>query len=111
MKPRLRPFVALIAALLLVIAQQGALAHMIGHLGVAAHSSLQQDESGHDAALSLSHACTACIAFASLGGAMPGHRLPLQIDQADIAPAIPSVVFVFATRPLTVRARAPPTLL
>lgn len=63
-----RPLFALLFSLLLIGSQQAALAHMIGHLGGRAEAVISQEEGGHGAALSLSHTCTTCIAFAALDG-------------------------------------------
>ena len=107
MKPRLHPFISLIAALLLVLAQQGALAHMIGHLGAGTESRASENDSGHDAALSLSHACTACVAFASLAATAPGYTPPFQIDGVAPAPTTHPVITFPGARPPAPRARAP----
>ncbi|MCK9283205.1 MAG: hypothetical protein M0P39_02865 [Rhodocyclaceae bacterium] len=111
MKRLPRPFVALIAALLLVLAQQGALAHMIGHAGATAQSSLQQDESGHDAALSLSHVCTTCIAFTALGGAVPMAAYTWFIDAQIVVRQAKQPLPLAGRRLLSARARAPPIFL
>lgn len=111
MKRLPRPFIALIAALLLVLAQQSALAHMIGHTGVAAQSSIKQNEDQHGAALSLSHVCTTCIAFAGLDGFAPSASLPA-LPAAERHPHPTATVVAFhGEPPLTRRARGPPALL
>ncbi|RTL56864.1 MAG: hypothetical protein EKK46_03865 [Rhodocyclaceae bacterium] len=74
-----RPFIALIASLLLAFAQQAAVAHMIGHgLGhrdVEAQNSIQQGEGNHSTAFTLSHVCTTCIAFSALDAFVPSMDL------------------------------------
>lgn len=106
-----RPFIALIAALLLVFAQQGALAHMIGHAGVAAESSIKQGEDQHGAALSLSHICTTCVAFAALDGFAPSASLPpLLATERHDQPTTAAIAFADQA-PLTSRARGPPIVL
>lgn len=72
-----RPLFALLFSLLLIGSQQAALAHMIGHLGGRAETLVSQEESGHGAALSLSHTCTTCIAFAALDGPPASPEVPL----------------------------------
>ncbi len=115
MRRFLNPFLAVLTALLLLGGQQAALAHMVGH--IAAHAggveaaSLQTDEDGHGAALTLSHVCTTCLAFAGADGAPPSQP-PLSpgIDGCSVPPlaAVPpaptfSVVAAY-------RSRAPPAL-
>lgn len=68
MTRRFSPIIAVVAALLLLCAQQGAFAHLIGHLGAAPQVSAQQEEPGHNAALALADVCTTCIALSVLGG-------------------------------------------
>ena len=106
-----RPFIALIAALLLVFAQQAALAHMIGHTGAAAQSSIQQNEDHHGAALGLSHTCTTCLAFSALDHLASGTDWQLPTAAAETTPIVVAVVVRSGTRPLVARARAPPTVL
>jgi hypothetical protein len=106
-----RPFIALVAALLLVLAQQSALAHMIGHAGIAAESSIKQGEEQHGAALSISHICTTCVAFAALDGFAPSTSLPpLPTAERHDLPTATAVAFA-GQAPLTSRARGPPDLL
>ncbi|QDX82642.1 hypothetical protein B9N43_16225 [Denitratisoma sp. DHT3] len=103
------PILAVVLALLLLCAQQGALAHLIGHLGTAPQVAVQQDESGHGAALALADVCTTCVALSALGG-------PPSADFQALTPALaaneaPGFVHVPAPTPphLRPRARAPPT--
>ncbi|HEX5393134.1 MAG TPA: DUF2946 family protein [Rhodocyclaceae bacterium] len=106
-----RPFISLIAALLLVLAQQSALAHMIGHAGIAAEASIKQGEEQHGAALSISHICTTCVAFAALGGFAPSTGLPPlpTTERHELPPDTAAVLL--GQRPLTFRARGPPAFL
>lgn len=106
-----RPFVALIAALLLVLAQQAALAHMIRHTGAAAQSALQQDEQQHDTAASLSHVCTTCIAFAALDGFVPSTSLPPLPVAEHHAPSVGIEAAHLGQTPPAHRARGPPQVL
>jgi hypothetical protein len=77
-----RRLIACLVALLLVFAQQAAFAHLIGHAGVAAQAVAQPDrDTGHDAALTLSHQCTTCLAFAALASPAP----------IAVTPSIPSL--------------------
>ncbi|HEY3431774.1 MAG TPA: hypothetical protein VGK09_04420 [Rhodocyclaceae bacterium] len=103
-----RPFIALITALLLVFAQQTALAHMIGHTGAAAQSSIQQNEDNHGAALGLSHTCTTCLAFSALDHLASGTDWQLPTTITETTPIAVAVIVHSGTRPLTARARAPP---
>lgn len=72
----LSPLFALLLALLLLGGQQAAVAHLIGHAGVAAATVVQGGDEGHEAALSLSHVCTTCLGAAALTGAAPPSSLP-----------------------------------
>lgn len=108
MKRLPRPFIALIAALLLVFAQQAALAHMIGHSGAAAQSRIQQNEDSHGAALSLSHACTTCIAFSALDSFVSSAVWQLPAATAVHVRTPTVAVARTGAYPVTARARAPP---
>lgn len=103
-----RPFIALIAALLLVFSQQAALAHMIGHTGAAAQSSIQQNEDSHGAALSLSHTCTTCIAFSALDSFVSSVAWQLPAATAEHVRTPTVAVARTSASPVTARARAPP---
>ena len=112
MRRFLHPFLALILSLLLVSGQQAALAHMLGHVvGPAAVQTAQGDDADHGAALSLSHVCTTCIAFAGVDVAPPAPLLPPAIAAGSIAapaaavPPAPTLRFSAAFR-----SRAPPPL-
>lgn len=111
MKSISRPFVALIAALLLVIAQQAALAHMIGHTGAAKVSAIHQDEDGHGAALTLSHVCTTCIAFTALDAFAPATSPVFAGTHAAHTQAVYRTSALPSLRAPTPRARAPPEFL
>ena len=103
-----RPFIALFAALLLVLAQHGALAHMIGHSGVGGEAHLQQGENNHGAALSLSHICTTCVAFAALDAYLPTVALPAGTTDDYFLILTVAAVATQGNAPLHQRARAPP---
>jgi UPF0716 family protein affecting phage T7 exclusion len=73
-----RRLIACLVAFLLVFAQQAAFAHLIGHAGATAQSQVQPDQdTGHDAALTLSHQCTTCLAFVALASPAPVATSPL----------------------------------
>ena len=109
---RLRhPFFAVFLALLLLASQQAAFAHLISHLGETTESVAKQEDSGHGVALTLSHVCTTCLAFAALDG--PPAAPPLPSFAADTGETF--LVVVATTPPtrriVTCRARAPPVVL
>jgi hypothetical protein len=86
---RLRPFLAVLLSLLLLGAQQGAFAHMIGHLGAGADAAAPVADHGdkdHGKALSLSHVCTTCVSLAGLAGAAPPPVPPGLAGPAPVAP-------------------------
>ena len=101
-------------ALLLVGGQQAALAHMAGHLanagGASAQAAAQQGDEEHGAALSLSHACTTCIALDAFAALPPD---PLRPDFASsafaVAPA-PTFSAFLPAPPRPYAARAPPLM-
>lgn len=103
-----RSVIALLTALLLVLAQQAALAHMIGHTGSAAQTRLSQGEDHHNAALSLSHACTTCIAFAALDAFSASASLPRIPAAISATRFVPRLFAQLAQRAFTAQARAPP---
>ena len=112
MRRFLHPFLALFLSLLLVSGQQAALAHMVGHAaGPAATQSAQGEDADHDAALTLSHVCTTCIAFAGVDVAPPVPVLPAAMAADRMAapdaavPPAPTLRFSAAFR-----SRAPPLL-
>ena len=103
-----RPFLALLFSLLLIGSQQAALAHMIGHLGGQAEAAVHQEEGGHGAALSLSHTCTTCIAFAALDGPPAAPQLPdFAAVDGEAFHATPVATFTARDIPIR-RARGPP---
>jgi hypothetical protein len=90
---RSRSLIACLVAVLLVLAQHAAFAHLLGHAGVATQTRAQPDQdSGHDAVSTLSHQCTTCLAFAALASPAP----------LMVSPTIP---------PLAMVAELPPQLL
>jgi len=112
MRRFLHPFLALCLSLLLVSGQQAALAHMVGHAaGPSAVQVAQGEDADHNAALTLSHVCTTCIAFAGVDATPPASLLPLALvadrsaSPAVAVPPAPTVRFSAAFR-----SRAPPLL-
>jgi hypothetical protein len=102
----------LLLSLLLIGSQQAALAHMLGHAVVPAAVQVVDDgDADHGAALSLSHTCTTCIAFAGADLAPPAPLAPpaLTADAtaalAVAVPPAPTLAFRAAFR-----SRAPPPL-
>lgn len=112
MRRVLHPFLALLLSLLLVGGQQAALAHMLGHVLVPATVQVvDANEADHGAALSLSHTCTTCIAFAGADLAPPAALAPPALAAGNTAalaiavPPAPTLAFLAAFR-----SRAPPLL-
>lgn len=98
-------------SLLLLGGQQAAVAHLIGHAGVAAQAVAQQGDDEHGAALALSHVCSACIAFAALNAAPPAHFLPPPVAAGTATPAPARQACRAAPPRRAYAARAPPILL
>ena len=65
---RLRPVLAILLTLLLLGAQQAALAHLAGHAAAAGTIQPAGDGDG-DHGAGLTQLCTTCLAFAALDGA------------------------------------------
>lgn len=112
MRRFLHPLLALILSLLLVSGQQAALAHMLAHATVTRTvEAAQEGDVDHGAALSLSHVCTTCIAFAGVDVAPPAPLLPFATAAEGVAtPNIavpPAPTFGFSA---AFRSRAPPLL-
>ena len=107
------PFFALLLALLLLGSQQAAFAHLIGHLGASSGSVAKQEDSGHGEALTLSHVCTTCIAFAALASGGPASSLAPLLLSATVDECFhhTSESISSARRIITCRARAPPVVL
>jgi len=116
MRRFLHPFLALCLSLLLVSGQQAAFAHMVAHMvghaaGPAAVQSAHGEDADHNAALTLSHVCTTCIAFAGVDATPPASLLPLALaadrsaSPAVAVPPAPTLRFSAAFR-----SRAPPLL-
>lgn len=106
-----RSLLPILLSLLLLVAQQAAYAHLVGHLGSGTPTAIQQEEGHHGAALSLSHTCTTCIALAAFAVASPPATIvsvPL-IQGIDVLPAAVTAVprHVVAA---AYRARAPPVV-
>lgn len=109
-KPRPRQLIVLLCALLLLGAQQAAFAHLIGHFSFVAKSVTQPgNENGHGSEASLTHVCTACLAFTALAAAA---SLPAQLPAVPPALAETPVRAGFSRIPapdlLPYAARAPP---
>ncbi len=115
---RLRqPLIAFLLALLLLGAQQAAVAHLVGHAagpgsavpGLADPPGGEGDGSDHGAGLA--QLCTTCLAFAALDGAAaaPVHLLDLAAAQSA-APGHPAAEPPSLPHRLAHRARAPPAI-
>jgi len=112
MRRFLHPFLALCLSLLLVSGQQAALAHMVGHAaGPSAVQVAHGEDADHNAALTLSHVCTTCIAFAGVDATPPASLLPLALAaDRSAAPSVtvpPAPTLRFSA---AFRSRAPPLL-
>jgi len=101
----------------LLLGQQLALAHMIGHVGnhnASASSSaaaIVDDDDEHDAPHALAEVCTTCLAVAALDFAVPAPAASM------LATSVASLSLIFAVSPAPTFARyapfhsrAPPTL-
>ncbi|MDK9702971.1 MAG: hypothetical protein OEL20_07500 [Sulfuritalea sp.] len=116
MRRFLHPFLALILSLLLVSGQQAAFAHMVAHMlghaaGPSAVQVAQGEDADHGAALSLSHVCTTCIAFAGVDVAPPAPPLPPAIPAGLAATTDGAVASASTLRFVAAfRSRAPPLL-
>ncbi|MBL8490560.1 MAG: hypothetical protein JNM82_07260 [Rhodocyclaceae bacterium] len=118
---RLRqPLIALLLALLLLGAQQAAVAHLAGHAAgtAAAVQGLADPPGGEgdggdggDHGAGLAQLCTTCLAFAALDGAAaaPVHLLDLAAAQSA-APGYPAAEPPSLPLRLPHRARAPPAI-
>lgn len=106
-----RPFFALLLSLLLIGSQQAAFAHLLSHWqgGPEAITHYQND---HGAIDQLADTCTACIAFAGIGGSAQPSSTP--VSPASFAGddyCLPFAAPVFTRPVVTSRARAPPSIL
>jgi hypothetical protein len=112
---RLRPFIAVLLALLLLGAQQAAFAHMIGHLGAALaaiETAATGNGDGDGETLGLSHVCTACVSLSALDGAASCGIPPgLTFEGAFAAPIPAAAVAIVAPAGTAYLARAPPAIL
>ena len=113
-----RGLLAVWLALQLLLAQQFALAHHLGHLAerlVAqpdlAATTVHDGEEGGSATHLLSHACTTCLASISLGAALADASPATQAIPAAFAPLAGAVspAPTFQSR-LAFHSRAPPRL-
>lgn len=113
-----RPWIGLVAAWLLLFAQQAAHWHMAGHLGerlVAADAAgidqARGEDDGHPAAERTAHLCAGCVSAAGLAAPLPaGGALVFASDEPDSAPlaAVPPRQTFASASPY--RSRAPPSL-
>ncbi len=106
-----RPLFAFLLSLLLIGAQQAAFAHLLSHAqrGSEAVAQYQDDHGSIDGA---ADTCTACIAFAGIGGSAPPASgnvwfAPLAGDEHKDFASTP----LFPRLLLACRARAPPLFL
>jgi hypothetical protein len=108
---RCHRLIACLVALLLVLSQQAAFAHLIGHSGATAEATAKPGEdSGHAAALTLSHQCTTCLAFAALASPAPLAASP-SAPVATTTTATPPEICrapLPGSAPLAYLSRAPP---
>jgi len=112
---RLPPALAVALSLLLILAQQAAGGHMLGHLGeMLARGEVEAQQGAgeqDDDKLKLSHACSACIAAAALAFAVPAQALPpLASGGAHWAPGGAPRAAPLAVDPPSYLARAPPAV-
>ncbi|MCX7176562.1 MAG: hypothetical protein NT159_22095 [Proteobacteria bacterium] len=105
-----RQIILTLCAVFLLGAQQAALAHLIGHLGLAGQATAHlADAADHADALSLSHLCTSCLAISALAAGAPP---PVSFPAVAVAVARISAGFeirhpLISTAP-PYAARAPP---
>ena len=117
MRTRRRSLMIFWLVIQLLLGQQLALAHMIGHVGnhsAYASSSAAanaEDDDGHDAPHALAEVCTTCLAVAALDFAVPATAASVLATSA----ASLSLVIAVSPAPTFARyapfhSRAPPTL-
>jgi hypothetical protein len=114
----LRRFLIVLLASQLLLGQQLALAHMIGHAGEHGRehaevldTTAHDEDEGHGAADALLHVCSTCVAFLGLDLLLVGTQVAAQaaivwdklVD--SIAPPVPAF-----HHPAFYRSRAPPSL-
>ncbi|HQR05037.1 MAG: hypothetical protein JSR19_06380 [Proteobacteria bacterium] len=98
----LRPWPALLAALLLVLGQQAALSHLLSHLGTGQAIVAQEEDAGHETARTISHVCATCVVVADLLGGAPPSWMP------PSAPRHAVVAITATVTPLLLRAASRP---
>ncbi len=102
---------SLVLPLLMLLAQQGAVWHEIGHLGSAAGSAGAAAHKSQNQQQPLDRLCASCLSFAHLAAAT-GHALPalppMALRHALVAGA--AVAFIAADAP-SARSRGPPAAL
>jgi len=99
----------LLLPFVLLLSQQGAVTHELGHLAEAlARSAGGTQPSGHQAG---DLQCEACLAFAHLAGVATAHVVPPALLSFSFAvPANEAPAFIAADAP-TARSRGPPVFL
>lgn len=97
--------IAFILPLLMLLAQQGAVVHELGHLNPRSAPTSHDEPLAHDAL------CLSCLAYAGIGSAAKPDvfRAPLLSFSHPTAAAI--AVAVLAAEALAPRSRGPPTVL
>ncbi|MDD5176598.1 MAG: hypothetical protein PHQ05_09280 [Sterolibacterium sp.] len=112
-KPGHRQLIVLLCALLLLVAQQAAFVHLIGHFSFAAESVTQQgNEDNHGSESNLAHGCTTCLAFTALAAAAPLlAQLPAMLSALAETPLRAEFPWVHSSSLLPYAARAPPIVL
>ncbi|MBL8486312.1 MAG: DUF2946 family protein [Rhodocyclaceae bacterium] len=112
---RLRPFLAVLLALLLLGAQQAAVAHLVGHVAgsaAAVHAladSAPEGDSHHGAGLT--QLCATCLAFAALDGAAAAPAPLLDLAEGRAVRPAPFAALPPTHRPRRAHpARAPPAV-
>jgi hypothetical protein len=100
---------SLVLPLLMLLAQQGAVWHEIGHLGRAAGTSSAGTEAPRQQPLD--RLCASCLSFAHLAAAA-GHAVPAMLPALlrHALVAGPAAVFIAADAP-SARSRGPPAAL
>ena len=106
-----RPLFALLLSLLLIGSQQAAFAHLLSHLH-GEPQAVTHFNNDHGAIDQLADTCTACIAFAGVGGGAPTSSLVVSVAAfTGDNYLLPVVRPVFTRSVATSRARSPPFLL
>ena len=97
---------SIVLPLLMLLAQQGAVVHDLGHLGTG-----QSAPAGASKATPADKLCLSCLAFAQIGSSAKAERLPLLLlEHTHVLIAAPVAIAV-AAEPPQQRSRGPPTVL